>query len=405
MNKFSFEYLDNKSGDVNKGYTYKWMRSTSDLLGFLTAAMVRDSVMTMPALQVTKDFIFNELNETCGRKISSDFKNGGLTLDDIFVHSMLIDDIEMDKPDEYPYVILSFIDENGEKVVVNDINNAMPLSSTKKLASGKYPSQYEHIQKGDGKWHVRYLKEPPRNQSGSSEDIELLKDLVIPGCNSIEYCVEWIDAFENGIFSENNILPLNSPYYITQRNNVHKIKVAHDIEDLRSKLEFFILSFNMNTINKIPVGVVDPQGTSYDLIQNDVLNEMVKSPTISFGCWEIYFNYIDDRGRRYFTHSNLPEWVRCECDAISLLLAPLIEEECPVIDVRLSTKDRKYMHKQMERYKTIDKHIYGSYINHSLTLKDDKIKDYLYNSEFRIDDIIIQTNMKRVKFESNEFPF
>ena len=74
MNKFSFEYLDNKSRDVNKGYTYKWMRSTSDLLGFLTAAMVRNSVMTMPALQVTKDFIFNELNDTCGRKISSDFK-------------------------------------------------------------------------------------------------------------------------------------------------------------------------------------------------------------------------------------------------------------------------------------------------------------------------------------------
>ena len=135
MNNFRFEYLDNKSGDVNKGYTYKWMRSTSDLLGFLTAAMVRDSVMTMPALQVTKDFIFNELNDTCGRKISSDFKNGGLTLDNIFVHSMLIDDIEMDKPDEYPYVILSFIDEDGEKVVVNDIINIEKIANDRTMKS------------------------------------------------------------------------------------------------------------------------------------------------------------------------------------------------------------------------------------------------------------------------------
>ena len=63
-------------------------------------------------------------------------KNGGLTLDDIFVHSMLIDDIEMDKPDEYPYVILSFIDENGDKVVLNDIDSKMPLSSTKKISLG-----------------------------------------------------------------------------------------------------------------------------------------------------------------------------------------------------------------------------------------------------------------------------
>ena len=164
MNNFRFEYLDNKSGDVNKGYTYKWMQTTSDLLGFLTAAMVRDSVMTMPALQVTKDFIFNELNETCGRKISSDFKNGELTLDNIFVHSMLIDDIEMDKPDEYPYVILSFIDEDGEKVVVNDIDSRKKHRKTLDLNSDNFKRMYANASN-------KRLTQRPAYESKSSFDV------------------------------------------------------------------------------------------------------------------------------------------------------------------------------------------------------------------------------------------
>ena len=115
-----FTFFNTKTGDIEEGYTYKWMQTTSDLLGFLIAAMVRDDVMTMPALTVTKDFIFNELRETCGRKISSEFKNGELSLDDIFVHSILVDDVDVDNPDDYKYVILSYTDENGKEVVLND---------------------------------------------------------------------------------------------------------------------------------------------------------------------------------------------------------------------------------------------------------------------------------------------
>ena len=97
------------------------MQSTSDLLGYLCAVMTDDYILNLPGMAVTKDFIFNTLQETCGKKLSNLFRNGELSLDDIFVHSILVDDVDVDNPDDYKYVILSYTDENGKEVVLNDV--------------------------------------------------------------------------------------------------------------------------------------------------------------------------------------------------------------------------------------------------------------------------------------------
>ena len=221
---------------------------------------------------------------------------------------------------------------------------------------------------------------------------------MIPGCTDIEYCVKWIEVFVNDVYSEDNILPLDSPYYSRKLKNIINISLINNIEDLRGELTNILDAFRGGFNYKIPVCVVDPHGLTYDLIQNDVLNEMVKSPTIDMNNWKVDFVYLNDDDHCYHIYpQRLPMWVRCENDAICVLLSELSSCARYSSDMTFHNIRRKYMHKQMERYKTIDKHIYDNYMNHSLTLKDDKIKDYLHN--IRINNVAIYTDLKGVKFE------
>ena len=394
------------------------MQTTSDLLGFLTAAMVRNSVMTMPALQVTKDFIFNELNETCGRKISSDFKNGGLTLDDIFVHSMLIDDIEMDKPDEYPYVILSFIDENGDKVVLNGegdkTQNTLDLNSDnfkhlyafasnlrkrncpayESAAQGeeagtftyfryqaytkniydKYTNSYKDILKRDKDTFI--VKIPKDFLSSENRYAQYLLACIKNRCSKAGTMTkEWADDLFKNSDDNDEKLEDNNLYNKYKNNSLTLSDVINNTKDgVGSCIRYYLNAANNQVCFIVPIKLVMHNKKRVTFVNMNIDSEMI-----------LTFGYIFISDKKY----TFPLWVQDDSDAIGYALVYIYYYiNSKNLDEITSLSRDEVLEKLEQLYSGFDSYA-NSFKCHTLSLKDRDIK---YMFDILRDNIYINFN-------------